>query len=57
MAITVAQCPQCHHANIILAPIPATWKYTPETPCGDLPVACTECSWKGLWRDLVYMSL
>ena len=49
----IPTCPACGNAKVILAPIKPGWNHQ-EAPCSSLPVYCTECSWNGTWKDVVY---
>jgi hypothetical protein len=56
MAIQIPQCPGCHSSNVVLAPIPPNVVIA-EIDCGDLPVSCTECRWRGPWKLVIYVSV
>lgn len=55
MAQHVPTCPNCHDSKVILAPIPPSWDS--KDGCGNLPVACTQCPWRGIWKQVIYVSL
>lgn len=57
MAQLIPKCPNCHDSKVVLAPIPPNVNDKGKIECGELPVACTQCMWRGIWRDVVYVSV
>jgi hypothetical protein len=55
MEIKIPICPKCH-GNVILAPIPQSVEIA-KIKCGDLPVSCYNCSWRGTWKEVPYSAV
>ncbi len=51
------RCPVCSETKIMLAPLPFPPADDYPLPIQSLPVACSACMWRGLWRDLKYVCL
>lgn len=49
----IPTCPHCGDSKIILAPIKPDWNHF-EQRCGDLPVHCVDCQWRGTWKEVIY---
>ena len=50
--IRVPRCPECGDCKVILAPILQTPKE--DELATNLPVACSQCDWRGFWDQVQY---
>lgn len=54
----IPRCPKCGDCKILLAPISGKTEQTHYQVKIDaaMPVACSQCDWKGDWKDVPYLS-